>query len=441
MTEIQLSASRHDLLRARALADLQAVKRMDRAALDSLQRDRLAASLEHAATRSPFYRARRDRGLLATDPARLAEAPFTTKDDLRAAYPLGLLAAPPEDLVRYGESTGTTGAPTSAYITFGDWIGGNVWVEDSFRTFFQPGETVFVALPYELTFASYDIDRALETVGATVVPVGALNQVCPFDRMVAMVRTLKPACVVCTPTRMLRIHDMLVQGGHDPRAVGLNKLFVVGETCSAAKLRRLADLLGVSRVINAYGSTETNSLALPCPLGHLHLVEDRYLFEVVDPDSGAAVGPGRRGELVLTSLMSQAMPLLRYRTGDLVTVEPTPCACGDARRVLRHHGRVSERFEVAGQRIPRIDLEDILLSVDNTELHYVAETRDGVLHVGPVLTDPARTATCDEIAARITAVWDVPLDVRPVEAAAVFRAMDRMLKPGSLTLADVEAVS
>lgn len=430
----------HNDLRMLALQDMARLKALDRKALAEWQLEQLNAQLVHAYNESSFYRAMSNFRQL---PSRLpsldlvAQLPFTTKEDLRDGYPFGFLATPRKDLVRYGESTGTSGRPTSSFFTYQDWIRGNVWVEDSFRHHFSPGDSVFVAIPYELTFASYDIDRALEQLGVTVVPVGTLNQVCPFGRLVEMMRTLHPTGLVCTPTRALRLYDMLAEGGHDPLQVGLEKLLYVGETCSPAKLRKIAGTWNV-QLITAYGSTETNSLALPCSKGNSHLAEGRYFFEAVDPIAGNQLPAGQLGELVLTSLGSQAMPLIRYRTGDLVVIEEEFCECGSAFRVLRHHGRIGEAIEAGGTTLQKLALEQTILSTPGTGTYYAAGVREGVLRVLVELEDSAPSGTCRDIRDAVRQGHRVDAVVEPVSRAAVTAAMDSMLKPGSVQLDDLE---
>lgn len=434
---------RYQSLRAAAIQEMERIDSFERPALDAWLLERLQEQLVHAYENSPFYRARRrswglPRRLEGLD--FLARFPFTTKEELRDAYPFGLLAVPRSELIRYGESTGTTGRPTSSFITYEDWIRGNVWVEKAFRHRFSVEDVAFIAIPYELTFASYDIDRALEQVGVAVVAVGTLNQICPFPRLVEMMRDVHPTCLVCTPSRALRLFDMLRERGHDPLQVGLRKLLYVGETASPSRLRKLAELWQVE-LVTAYGSTETNSLALPCSQGKSHLVEGRYLFEVIDPEVGTSLGPGRLGELVLTSLGTQAMPLIRYRTGDLVLIEEEPCACGSPRRVLQHHGRVGEALALGERTLHKLHLEEVVLSAPGTGVYYVAGVRDGRLQVRVETTGDDAAEVCREVARRLREAYGVEASVAPVAREAITRAMDRMLKPGSLSLDDLEPLA
>ncbi|MEU1419850.1 phenylacetate--CoA ligase family protein [Kitasatospora sp. NPDC086009] len=434
---------RYPEIREAALADLAAFEKLSPDQVPDHQFALLRRQLDHAFANSPFYRERwagRHGSLRPTSAEELRTLPFTTKAELRGAYPFGLLAVGREELIRYGESTGTTGSPTSSMITYEDWIRGNVAVEQSVGHVLGPGDLVFIAIPYELAFASYDLDRALEQNGAAVVPVGTLSLVCPFERMVEMMWTVRPTALVCTPSRALRLYDMLKDTGRDPAEIGLKTFLYVGETCSPAKLEKIAALWGV-RLSNAYGSTETNSLGLVCERGSLHLTEDRHLFEVIDPETTDPVPDGTAGELVITALAGRAMPLLRYRSGDFVTVSAEPCACGSPRRVLSHHGRVSEQLTVGGQRINKLALEQTVLATEGAGLYWAAGVSGDHLEirVEAEVEDPA--ALCAAVAERVTAEFAVPASVAPIDRAQVRRAMDRMLKPGSLTIEDLEAVS
>jgi phenylacetate-CoA ligase len=430
--------TRYMELRQLALDQLAEFEALSAEKVRSWQLDRLNEELEFALASSPFYRTRWAPdygGRPLADLAEWASYPFTTKQDLRDAYPFGLVAVPRTEIIRYGESTGTTGPPTSSVITYEDWIRGNVSVERAVGHYFGPGDAVFIAIPYELAFASYDLDRALESIGAAVVAVGTLTKVCPFERMVDMMWTVRPSGLVCTPTRALRLFDLLAESGRDPLAVGLKTFLYVGETCSPAKLAKIADLWNVT-LTTAYGSTETNSLGLVCECGSLHLTEDRHYFEVVDPERGTPLPDGTSGELVLTSLVTRSMPLLRYRTGDLVTIGAADCGCGSPRRTLAHHGRVTEQLELDDQRINKLALEEVILSTPGTGLYYAAGAVGGRIEVRVECTGDA-AAVCAEVADRVISEYTVPCRVAPVNRAVVMRAMDRMLKPGGLRLEDL----
>nr|VFK29634.1 MAG: phenylacetate-CoA ligase [Candidatus Kentron sp. MB]VFK74847.1 MAG: phenylacetate-CoA ligase [Candidatus Kentron sp. MB] len=427
--------------RLKFLRDMERVAALSRPELDAEILTMLPNAIAYARHNSPLYRSTlgglTNGGTAIKSLDHLRNLPFTTKDDLRARYPYGLLAVSPDRLMRYGESTGTTGNPTSAFMTYEDWERGNVWVERALRQVFTDRDTVFVAIPYELAFAAYDIDRALEAVGVTVVPTGTLNQVCPWERTVEMMRAIHPTGIVCTPTRALRLFDMFVSRGYDPSEVGLRVLFYTGETCSPSKLKKIADLWNVE-LFTAFGATETNSLALPCRHGTLHLSEDRYLFEVIDPETSVPLSPTERGELVLTSLASEAMPLVRYRTGDIVRIDDTPCACGLPHRSIQHFGRYSERILLQGGSVLRMDVEEAALSVPGTGSYYVLDDESDPPAIGVEVTRQADAqAVLTAVENSIAKACGIQFKALDIDKSLIAQAMDRMLKPGSLSIRHV----
>lgn len=434
-----------------AMADLASFENLDPAAAAQHRLEALNRALPYAYEHSPFYRKLQRHWGLPPQVAcfdHLARFPFTTKEDLRQEYPFGFLAVSPDELIRYGESTGTTGPPTASFITYGDWIRGNVWVEKMLEPAFSAKDTAFIAIPYELTFASFDLDRALEHLGVTLVAVGTLNQICPFERLVEMMWATRPTTLVCTPTRALRLYDLLESKGYPPLEAGLEKLLYVGETCAPAKLEKIARLWQVE-LFSAYGSTETNSLALQScgdggagPPGELLLADDRYHFEVIDPVSGTLLSDGELGELVITSLSSQAMPLIRYRTGDLVQISTTAAEVGGPRRVLRHLGRVCEQLSVDGREIVKLNLEEVVLSTPGSGLYWAAGVRQDRLTVRlEIAPGHDAEAVCARVRARVDETFRLASAVAPVDKTSVIAAMDRMLKPGSLELDDLECAA
>jgi len=408
-------------------------------AVQAWQLARLDDQVRYASQHSPFYR---DRVQPAPGPgltaAEFAKLPFTDKDDLRASYPLGMVAVPTSRISRYGESTGTSGAPTSSVMTLEDWVAGNVSTVAAVASFFGPDDTVFVALPYELSFAAYDMDHALELAGVTVVGVGILSAVCPVERTAKMLATLRPSGLVCSPTRALRLYDLLREAGHEPSRLGLHTILYVGETCSRAKLDKISELWQV-QLVSAYGTTETNSLGLSCADGRLHLTEDRHYFELIDAHPARSSATMLSGELVVSTLNAEAMPLLRYRTGDLVAIDSEPCSCGSPRRVMSHLGRVVDRIRIGDRELDRLEVEETVLGTPGTGLYFAAGLRDGRLHVlVEVMATEVGAVVCADVAARLLDTFGIAPVVRPVDPSVVAAVMDRKSKPGSLTLEDLE---
>ncbi|MFG6447796.1 phenylacetate--CoA ligase family protein [Roseateles sp. BYS180W] len=360
------------------------------AALLDWQQTLLRATVQHALLHSPHYR----RTLQGVGQAWLqglcefSELPLTTREQLMDAYPFGMLATAHEELVRFGESSGTsTGRSLAAYFTADDWFTNNCAVAHHLQQVLSPQDVVAVAVPYELAGVGQDLDRALELVGCTVVALGAVTPFCPSERMVQILRDARVTALVCSGTRALHLAEVAQAQGLNPaQDLGLRKLLCAGEGASAAK-RELLERTWNARVYPMYGMTETNTLAMCCPAQQLHLMQSRHFFEVLDPDSGLPVGEGQAGELVVSTLAARALPLLRYRTGDLVRLHSAPCRCGRPTQRIDHLGRLGDVLHVGTQRISLLALEQTLLScLDCAPYHYAVKPLQGtLLQVG--LTD------------------------------------------------------
>lgn len=392
---------------------------------------RLNAALQHAAAASPFYRRWYTvRPLASLD--ELATLGFTTKDDLRAEYPYGLLAVPPERLTRYAESTGTTGGVNAGFVTARDWTTNQFCVALAWAELLGRHDIMAVAVPYELSYVGADIDRVAELLGASVLAVGTNNRLCPWTRLLALLRSHQATTLVCAPIRALRLAALAAEQGIDLRRdLAVRRIVCVGEALSPARKAYLESLWGAS-VYNHYGMTEAMAVALPCRQGQLHLAEQRFVFEVIDPDSGAVLAPGATGELVLTTLAQEAMPLVRYRSGDLVRIEASPCACGSPHRRIVHLGRVQDRVGPAGQRFHIGELDEILLAEPGIEPIY--SVHGDASHVS-VHVIAAEGANWHETRARLTTALEaycrLPVELLPSDREAWFARIDNQSKPGT----------
>jgi len=425
------------------IEEIKLILQSSREELEKRILETLNIQLEYAGKNSPFYIERSKQGKMPRKIkalAELSEIQFTTKKDLRNAYPFGFIAVPRSRIIRYGESTGTTGSPTSSFMTRDEWERDNLWTTLSYMNFFSEEDMVFIAIPYELAFASVAFEKAFWNIGATVVAVGTLNMVCPWERTLKMMRVLHPSVLICTPTRALRLHDKLTEAGHDPGEVKLKTLFYAGETCSSAKLNKIAKLWNIN-ILTAYGTTETNALSLPCQYGNQHLVEDRYYFEVIDPESGRPIEGKSRGELVITSLVAEAMPLIRYRTGDIVCIEEEPCPCGVPFRRLQHYGRYNEKITIGNNNILKIDLEEAILSVEGTGCYYAAAAEDDVLQILVELVGADKRRISEAVYDKVLKRFGVKPSVHEANREAFCKAMDNMLKPGSLSLKQIKEIN
>ncbi|MBM2616009.1 phenylacetate--CoA ligase family protein [Actinoplanes sp. LDG1-06] len=343
----------------------------DREGLRRIQEARLGRALD-AATRSPFY-ARR--GV----PADLADCPLTTKRDLREAYPFGMLAVDRAEVATYHESSGSSGTPTASYYTPGDW-------QDLIDRYARkhvgifPDDTFMVRTPYALMITGHLAQAAARSRGATVVPADNRSLAMPYAKVVRVLHDLGVTLTWSLATETLIWAAAAHARGLRPEAdfPRLRALFVGGDPLGPAKKARIAEIWNAP-VVEEYGATETGSLAGECPAGRLHLWADRAVFEVHDPVTGETTPTGR-GQLVVTPLYREAMPLLRYNLEDAVEVSDVDCACGWALPVVRVLGRSAW---TAPSGLTQGDVEDLVfgLPAEYGVLFWRARASGSALHV------------------------------------------------------------
>lgn len=350
------------------------VETAPRAALRALQTVRLRATVAWARARVPFYRdALGAAGVTddAVDLDRLEALPFTVKDHLRQHYPFGLFAVPREDVVRIHASSGTRGKPTVVGYTRNDL---QVWREVMARALSaagaEPGQLIQIAYGYGLFTGGLGFHDGAEHMGLTVVPVSSGNTL----RQILLLQDFRPHGLACTPSFALHIGESLLEQGGDPRAVGLSYGLFGAEPWTEAMRRQLEALWGCPAV-DFYGLSEMigPGVASECVEARdgLHLNEDHFLPEIVDPTSGAPLPFGREGELVLTSLTKEALPVIRYRTGDVTRLDPEPCRCGRTTvRMARIKGRTDDMLIIKGVNVYPSQLEAALLTVEDLAPHY-----------------------------------------------------------------------
>lgn len=353
----------------------RAVETMPREQLRALQSERLRAAVARAYERVPFYRQRLDEaGVRPTDIQSLDDLPklpFTTKSDLRDQYPFGLFAVPRRELARIQASSGTRGKLTVVGYTTGDL---GVWGEVVARCLYlagaRAGDLVHNAYGYGLFTGGLGLHLGAETIGATVVPMGGGNT----PRQVMLIRDFGATVLCCTPSYALTIAEECERQGLDPRELSLRYGIFGAEPWSDAMRdeieRRLnltaTDIYGLSEVIGPGVANE----CIEAKAG-LHIAEDHFLPEVVDPATGEPVAPGAYGELVFTSLTKEAFPNLRYRTGDITRLIEEPCVCGrTSRRIARLRGRADDMLIVRGVNVYPSEIEAVLLAVEEIAPFY-----------------------------------------------------------------------
>jgi len=408
------------------------------AELRRLQDTHLAEALR-AATRSPFYRAR---GGPPTTRAELGEVALTTKRDLREAYPFGLLAVDRADLATYHESSGSSGAPTSSYYTAGDWLD----LAERFarkHVGIQPSDMFLVRTPYALMITGHLAHAAARMCGATVVPADNRSLAMPYSRVVRVMRDLDVTLTWSLPTDTLLWAAAAAHAGLRPGRdfPSLRALFVGGEPLSPARRDRIAELWGAP-VVEEYGATETGSLAGVCPHGRLHLWADRAVFEVHDPLTGRTT-PDGRGQLVVTPLFREAMPLLRYNMEDEVEVAYDECACGWWLPTVRVLGRTAFDCRTGGVPLTQTGLEELVfgLPAEYGVLFWRARAGDDHLRVEIEVSDRHRVNAASALADAVGRTYGVEALVAPVPPgglvpASLLTATAEVMKPRGLFRAD-----
>ncbi len=349
---------------------------LPRVELEALQLARLREVVERVA-HVPFYREAFElRGITPRSIRSLEDLhrlPFTTKEDLRRHHPLGFLAVPREQLARIHGSSGTTGKPTFVAYTAGDldtWSG----LCARFLTAggLRPRHTVHVAFGYGLFTGGFGLHYGIEKVGAAIVPAASGNT----RRQVEILLDLGTEVLVCTPSYALTIAETARELGIDPRRLPLKFAHLGAEPWSEEMRQQIEGELDLL-AFNNYGLSEVigPGVAGECAMRDgMHIQEDHFLVECLDPDTLEPVPEGEEGELVFTALTKEAMPLLRYRTRDIARLTREPCACGRTTvRMGRIAGRTDDMLIIRGVNVFPSQIEEALLRVEGTTPHYMIE--------------------------------------------------------------------
>ncbi|MBU2602098.1 MAG: phenylacetate--CoA ligase [Actinobacteria bacterium] len=347
---------------------------MDRDELRGLQSKRLQMSLRWAVANVPFYRDSWEKAGLKPQDIRslddLEKVPFTTKDAFKESYPYGLFAVPLERVVRVHSSTGTTSRPTVVGYTRGDL---NTWAELCARGVTaggaRPHDVAQVAFGYGMQTGAFGLHAGLERIGAMVIPASTGNT----RRQLTIMRDYGTTVLVSTPSYALYIAEAAADMGFSFDDLELRVGLFGAEPWTNAVREELERRMGISATDN-YGLSEVMGPGMSgeCYLKDgLHVNEDHFIVEVVDPETGEKLPEGKEGELVFTSLTKEAVPVLRYRTGDLASVSYRPCACG--RTFARHtkvYARTDDMMIVRGVNVFPSQVEEVLMAVEGVEPHF-----------------------------------------------------------------------
>ncbi|HEV8484879.1 MAG TPA: phenylacetate--CoA ligase, partial [Blastocatellia bacterium] len=342
--------------------------------IQELQLERLRVGVGRLSKTVPFYEERlKQEGVTAASIRSvedLALLPFTTKQDLRDNYPFGLLAVPMKEVVRVHASSGTTGKPTVVAYTRNDVA---LWSDLMARTYAAAGVTaddiVHNAYGYGLFTGGLGFHYGAETLGALVIPVSGGNT----KRQLMIMRDFGSTVLCCTPSYALLIAEVAEQDGLDPRSLSLKAGLFGAEPWSERMREEIEVRLGIL-ALNVYGLSEVigPGVAVECTQRQgLHIFEDHFIPEIIDPTTNEPLPDGEMGELVLTCVTKEALPLLRYRTRDRTRLMREKCECGrTSARIDRLVGRTDDMIIVRGVNIFPSQIETVLLQVGEVEPHY-----------------------------------------------------------------------
>ena len=412
------------------------IETLPRSRIEALQLERLKHIVSYAYDNVPFYRRRMDEtGVKPKDIVTLsdvAKLPFTTKDDFRANYPYGLFARPMRDIVRIHASSGTTGKPVVVGYTKHDL---DVWSDVVARFIVATGGTaddiVQNSFGYGLFTGALGLHMGWEKVGATVIPASAGNT----ERQVMLLKDLGVTALVATPSYGLYRGETMAKMGLKSSDFKLRLGFFGAEASTKETHEQLSKMLGVVTNDN-YGLTEVmgpgvaGECAFKCGM---HIAEDHFLAEIVDRDTLCPLGEGKVGEMVITTLTKEGVPVIRYRTKDLASITYEPCRCGRTMaRMSKVVGRTDDMLIIRGVNVFPSQIESVLMDMDEVANSYeIVVDREGYMDTievlveitdGELLLDYGRLeALREKVRARLRTVLQIDVKVRLVEPMSLKR--------------------
>ncbi|MHB1351091.1 MAG: phenylacetate--CoA ligase family protein [Desulfobulbaceae bacterium] len=379
------------------------IETLPRAGLEAIQLRRLQLLVARVYERVAPYREKMDQaGIKPSDIQSLADLrklPFTTKDDLRDNYPFGLFTVPLEQVVRVHASSGTTGKPTVVGYTAEDI---NTWAEVMARCLAMAGVTsgdmVHNAYGYGLFTGGLGAHYGAERLGATVIPVSGGNT----KRQITIMRDFGSTVLLSTPSYALNLADAMADVGVTPDQLKLRVGIHGAEPWSLNMREEVEHKLGI-RALDIYGLSEVigPGVAMECPHSErgMHVLEDHFLPEIVDPKTFQPLPPGELGELVFTTLTKEAFPIIRYRTKDLSRLYVEPCPCGRTLvRMEKVTGRTDDMLIIRGVNVFPSQVEHVLMGIEGVEPHYQIEVRrEGNLDTMEVKVEVSDQVFHDEV--------------------------------------------
>ncbi|HOW57317.1 MAG TPA: phenylacetate--CoA ligase [Smithellaceae bacterium] len=416
---------------------------MSRDELEQLQLERLQATINRVQKNVTFYRKKfNDLGVIAEDMGSLDDLkklPFTVKEDLRVNYPYGMFAVPLREVVRIHSVSGTTSKPIVVGYTKNDI---RIWSNLVARLMTAAGVThddlVQIAFRYGLFTGAFGLHYGAETIGASVIPMSTGNT----DKQIMIMQDYKTTALVSTPSYALALADRMAQLGIDPKSLTLKTGLFGGEPWSETMRREIENRLCLSATDN-YVLSEVIGPGIAgechCKNG-MHIYEDAFIAEIINPQTGESLPPGRTGELVLTTLTKEAFPLVRYRTGDITSINDSPCECGrNLARMKKTLQRSDDMIIVKGVNVYPSQIEEALFAAAGGAAPYqiVVERKAALdtIEIVIEITDKIfslelqkQRSFLEKVRQSISSVIGIKVTVRLVEAKSLPREDDRIIK-------------
>ncbi len=416
------------------------IERMPLEDLHALQEDRLKSVVRYVYDHSAFYRQRfKEAGVEPGDIRTLADVsklPFTRKVDLRDNYPTGMFSAPKSQVVRYHVSSGTTGKPTVVGYTKGDI---ETWSESLARALTSIGldsdDVVQVGYGYGLFTGGLGLHYGAERIGAAVLPVGTGNT----ERQIELMQDLGTTAIACTPSYFLHIMEVAEKMGISIKKDTQLKAGIFGaEPWSLETRKRIEEATGIN-AYDIYGTSEISGpLFTECHVKKgIHVWADMFLIEVLDPKTDEPVADGETGELVFTTLHKFALPLIRYRIGDLTIMNSEPCECGRTHpRIMRILGRTDDMLIIRGINVFPSQVESVLMDIPEVGDHWeILVDRKGPLDMMTVRVELTSAGFSDKIgdlmklrkkiSKELKGVLNIAAEVDLVEPGTIPRSMGK----------------
>lgn len=376
---------------------------LPREALEAIQLRRLKDTLDRVYATVPFYRKRlEEAGVKPGDIKTLKDMsrlPFLTKQDLRDNYPFGLFAVPMDNVVRIHASSGTTGQPTVVGYTKRDidnWAG--LMARALAAGGATRGDIIHNAYGYGLFTGGLGVHYGAERLGASVIPVSGGNT----KRQITIMKDFKPTIITATPSYLLHLAEIAEEMGVAFKDLSFRFGILGAEPWSESMRAEIEEKLGI-KAIDIYGLSEVMGpgVAIECHEAQkgLHIFEDHFIPEIINPDTGEVLPYGETGELVFTSITKEAFPVLRYRTRDITSLNPEPCICGRTHiRMKRVSGRTDDMLIIRGVNVFPSQIESVLVKIDEVEPHYqLLVEREGTLDNLTVMVEISERLFSDEV--------------------------------------------